>query len=150
MTGSSGFWVPLRGLAHTKFPRFSLIKKIKMSFHQIKDKIIAKESRLTLSRWSGHYLPIRGATCEAKLYSEDCSVSVEFKQRKERCWLDYIVGNGCPAASIYHLGAAPSKGKKTVLWVKAAHPLKSPEWIPPVLASIKLIVHIHFIEIFMH
>lgn len=68
-----------------QIPKVFSDKKIKMSFHQIKDKIIAKESRLTLSRWSGHYLPIRGATCEAKLYSEDCSVSVEFKQRKERC-----------------------------------------------------------------
>lgn len=100
-------------------PKVFSDKEIKMSFHQIKDKIITKETRLTLSRWSGHYLLIRGATCEAKLYSEDCSVSVEFKQREMRCWLDYIVGNGCPDASIYHLGAAPSKGKETVLWVKA-------------------------------
>ena len=33
------------------------------------------------------------------------------------------------------LGAALSKAKKTTSWIRAAYPLKSPGWIPPVTAS---------------
>lgn len=51
----------------------------------------------------------------------------EFKQREERWWLEkYVVVNGYPAASIYHLQVAPSKDEKTTLWVKETYPLKSP------------------------
>ena len=54
-----------------------------------------------------------------------------------------------PSFIYLSLGAAPSEDKKTTLWIKAAYPLKSPRWIPRVMASRKLIFYTRFIEIFL-